>query len=76
MKTDRVVFDPKTNRFYEADITLGSSNEEEFCLKDSVTGQPILLAKVSKSLFLTYFNTNIYLIFYFYNNYCFFFQTE
>lgn len=42
---DKLVFDPKTNRFYEGNIG-GNAEDEEFCLKDASTGQVILLTKV------------------------------
>ena len=44
-KTDTLVFDAKSGRFYERNVQ--EVCEEEFCLVDSATGEPILLTKVT-----------------------------
>lgn len=44
--SDKLVWDPKTGRFYERN--LNEVCEEEFCLLDQETGEPILLTREEK----------------------------
>ena len=44
-KSETLIFDPKSNRLYEADVTKDSSGDE-FCLYDEKTGSKIFLTKV------------------------------
>jgi len=44
--SEKLVYDPKGNRFFERDID--EICEEEFCLVDSTNGSPILLTKEEK----------------------------
>lgn len=43
---DKLVYDTKSNRFYEANTN--EFGEEEFCLMDESTGKPILLTREEK----------------------------
>eukprot|EP01041_Mallomonas_annulata_P006979 gene6979-14185_t len=44
--SDKLVFDPKSGRFFERNIN--EICDEEFCLVDSATGEPILLTREEK----------------------------
>lgn len=48
--SDKLVFDTKTGRFYER--KLEEICDEEFCLVDPVTGDPILLTRVRPTFFV------------------------
>lgn len=45
---DKLVFDEKSNRFYESNLGGGSTTSDEFVLKDKVTGEPIYLTREEK----------------------------
>lgn len=44
--SDKLVFDTKTGRFFERDVD--AISEEEFCLVDNESGEPILLTREEK----------------------------
>lgn len=46
--SDKLVYDLKANRFFEADITNNDSDEGEFCLIDTNTKEKILLTREEK----------------------------